>query len=603
MSMIDGLVAIRPYHARWTMAVLAAVALGAAVAVVAQLLAALVALHTAIPVWDQLDLPTPGEIQRDLFKRHNEHLIVLPRLGFLLDLALTRGGNGVNIATIQLIQAFHAVLLAWVAAAGRNVASDDPAIAAKRRWPDPLALGLSLCIVFSAQQFENLSWGFQTQFVGVFALATSCFAVLLFGGVGAGATAGACLLGAAAVLTMANGVFILPIATVLAFLAGRPWKQVAALSVAALAVGIGFVATHVPVPGHSSPGDALRQPWRVAIYLATYIGAGPLHVLGIPSPGGMPILASAVIGSAGLALAAFLGIRALRIRQRVAPAEWVLLGLAGFIVLSAAATAAGRFTLGYGQATSSRYSTPALLFWCALLLSAWILAGRHSPRRLLATGAAIAIVAALAATQQARLLRGLEEFVVQRYGAETALVAGVDDEAAFRIIYPAPEIVRRSAERLRAARLSVFAPAYVDWIGRPLNGTVRLLASNRCRGFLDNATIQGVGAAHFTTARGWAWDEAERRRITRVLLVDEAGQIVGFGRGPLRRSDVPRGTEGAVSDPLVGWAGHAAAAPGTTLRAFALAEHDAACPLEGVIRVVGERPRVIGREDIAGVRP
>jgi hypothetical protein len=585
MSMIDSfLVGGRIDRARWTMAALTAVALGAAVAVVAPLLTSLMALHTAVPLHDQLDLPTAAEIKRDLFKRHNEHLIVLPRLGFLLDLALTRGGNGVNIATIQLIQAAHAVLLAWVVAAGRNVALDWPASTGAGRWPDPLALGLALCIVFSAQQFENLGWGFQTQFVGVFTLATACFAVLLFGGTCAGATVGACLLGVVAALTMANGVFVLPIATVLALLAGRPRKQVAALAVAAALVGIGFVATHVTVPGHSSTGDALRQPWRVAIYLATYIGSGPARVLSIPSPGGVPILASAVIGATGLALAAFLGLRALRMRQRVAPGEWVLLGLIGFILLSAAATAAGRFTLGYDQATSSRYGTPGLLFWCALLLWAWILAGRHSPRRTLTTGAAIAAVAVLIAAQQSRLLRELERYVVQRYGAETALVAGVDDEAAFRLIHPVPEIVRRAAERLRAERLSVFAPAYVDWMGRPLNGTVHLLAPERCVGFLDNATIQGVGAGRFASAHGWAWDTEERRRITRVLLADETGHIVGFGRGPLRRSDVPRGTGGSVPDQLVGWAGHAAAAPGATLRAFALISPDSVCALRGEIQ-------------------
>ena len=160
---------------RWAMVVFAAVTLGAAVAVIVPLLASLMALHTAIPFYDQLDLSTPTEIQRNLFKRHNEHLIVLPRLGFLLDFALTRGGNGVNIATIQLIQAAHALLLAWVVAAGRDRDSVCPATAAAGRWPDPLVLGFALCIVFSAQQFENLAWGFQTQFVGVFALATACF--------------------------------------------------------------------------------------------------------------------------------------------------------------------------------------------------------------------------------------------------------------------------------------------------------------------------------------------------------------------------------------------------------------------------------------------
>lgn len=562
------------WYARLTTA-LGSVALGAALLTLYLLLRSLTAQHTAMPFWDQFAVLTPQEVWRDLFRRHNEHLIVLPRLGFLLDFALVRGSNVVNIASILVIQAAHAALLAWVMAVGSR----------SGRPFEPAIFGLTLCFAFSALQHENLAWGFQTQFVGVYALASACFAVVMLGGAGGGPIFLACLLGAAAALTMANGIFVLPVATALALLIGRPRRQVLTLAIAALVVVVAFAAGHAQVEGHASPAQALRQPLHVLIYVATYIGVGPVRVFGLPSPLDGAVLPSFFLGVMGLVAASLVGLRVVLPRREVSPAEGTLVGILGFVLASAVMTALGRFTLGYMQATSSRYATPTLLFWCCLLLWVWLQLMKRGLRAALFASAAITGAALLLAFQQTRFLRGLEVHVAARYGAETALIVGVTDTRAFARVSPEPSVVRAAGDVLRAQGLSIFDAPYADWMNRPLEGTLRLLPAGRCDGRLDDVAMHDEGPGRFATAHGWAWDAQELRHISRVVLVDQAGHIVGYGRGPLRRPDVPGGTGAEVAKQRVGWAGHAAAAPGTTLRAFALVGVDAVCRLQGEARL------------------
>ena len=100
---------------------------------------------------------------------------------------------------------------------------------------------------------------------------------------------------------------------------------------------------------------------------------------------------------------------------------------------------------------------------------------------------------------------------------------------------------------------------------------------------VDLSRLLGSAPAQFAAVTGWAWDRQERHRVNQLLLVNQAGVIVGYARGPLRRPDVPAGTGRSVPDTRVGWVGRAAAGPGTTLRAYGLAEPGAACPLPGAI--------------------
>jgi hypothetical protein len=105
--------------------------------------------QTAMPFMDQLDYTTAGILRESPFHRHNEHLIFLPKLGFLLDLRLG-GGNAVNIGTILLNQLGHALVLGWMVTAGNH----------EWRRPDVVAFGLALCACFSTLQYEWTCRGF-----------------------------------------------------------------------------------------------------------------------------------------------------------------------------------------------------------------------------------------------------------------------------------------------------------------------------------------------------------------------------------------------------------------------------------------------------------
>lgn len=554
---------------------MATVAIGAASFAIVQLVQALMASHSAMPFWDQLEVATPDQIRTQLFRRHNEHLILLPRLGFLADFAFAAGSNVLNVGVILAVQAVHAALLAWIAVGPQRY----------RGTAITVALGLALCWVFSAYQFENLAWGFQTQFVGVFAFATACFALLLLGGTSITATLAACILGAAAMATMANGVLVLPIATLLALLARRPWWQVATIASAALLACLGFRLTHVPTQGHAWALDAVLRPWDLFTFVAVYIGAPLPKLANLSATQLDTVTAAALAGGAGLLIAALLLAAALLRRDRTDAREWVLLGCIVFVILSAAATGAGRVQLGFGQAASSRYGTPALVFWTALLLLIHLHAARQSSGRGTVTLALLTGCAVLTAAAQDRLMRGLEGYVAMRYGAETSLVAGVTDHDALRRVHPNADIVRDQAEVLRTQRLSIFAPAHAGWVGSQLEARVKVLPPGRCRGMIEQSTVGGEGASAFVKASGWAWDAVERQAVTRVLLVDENGRIVGFARGPFRRRDVVRSTGREVSDARVGWEGHAALPPTAMLRAFGLVGRDTACALQGEFRL------------------
>jgi peptidoglycan/LPS O-acetylase OafA/YrhL len=116
----------------------------------------------------------------------------------------------------------------------------------------------------------------------------------------------------------------------------------------------------------------------------------------------------------------------------------------------ALATALGRIGLGTGQASSSRYQTPAMIFWgCLLGLSLLWLNKRQNPRGLLALqGGMLLIVIVLAFgvpyTYSVNLARArkLNE-------ACAAVSAGIDDPKLTARLIDQRVVLERAGELLR----------------------------------------------------------------------------------------------------------------------------------------------------------
>lgn len=555
----------------WILALSAAIV---ALMVVPSTVTMLVGGHSPLPYWDQWNEVTVAEQLSALLGQHNEHRLVFPRLLFALDATLAAGTNVINIGSVALIQLAHALLLARVAgrAGGR--------VAAFTLFAGFLALATTL----SAYQWENLTWGFQSTFVGVYALATAAFAALALLPGTRGLTTGMALAGVA-VFTIAQGVLVPVLLVLLAPLTGRRRWEVAVLAAgAAVLLWLFFHGYHRPPPpgGHAHAGLVGLAAYFLA-YLGAPFGFAADHLL----PGGNRLrhMASVAAGLAGLLIVAALAARLALRRLTFGPAQWVLAFLPLLVLGTAALTTLGRASLGLNQAYSWRYGTPVLLFWCSLALLLWTLApglGRLGRRALFA---ATALLLATLAVIQAPNANVGREIAYRREEAALALLSGLRDTPVLSAVIDDLAFLRRRTEVLREYRLGPFAAPWAGWLATPLADHVSVLPpGGRCIGSVDRIEPLG-GPGQGWRLLGWTWDVNAHEAPDRFVVTDEAGIVVGYGTTALGRADVMAAVP-QVTSAAVGLRALLDAAPGARLTVHGLVDNTRnACTIPGGVTV------------------
>ena len=550
-----------PKPQSFPMLAMALLSLAGAVVIFAWSLYLAVAYFHPLFYWDQW--ASVGDYHRflrgefglaNLFAQHNEHRIAFPRLVFLADFILGHGLNVINIGAIFVVQALHAALFGVIA---RRLTSGPLAV---------IAVSIVTILLFSFAQAENLTWGFQVQFVGVYAAVTFALWLLALAIERQRASAAflGYALGAAAMLivatyTMSNGATggFAMIFVVLS-LRARPALTIGVIILTAILLFAYFHDFH-PVASHSPPGFVLQRPVDFVVYALVYLG-------GVLGPFGH--FAAALMGAVGAAVAAFATAR-LVLGKDKEPARATLTGVMIFVALTAVATAFGRAFFGLDQALSSRYFTPAAVFSSAevIYLASFASAAtaRVAPKVAFGAIAAVAVVGAVSAHFAERF------FARQHYLnlalASDALLSGVEPNEAMQFVYPDPDAPRREAGFLNEQRLSIFAWPEGRMRGQALSAVFPREDDDACRGAFDSAETvaesDGVGAS------GWAWDRRRKTLVRRVLFVDSHDAIVGFASGGGARRDV-RAAVPEVRSRDVGWRGFANVPGGEPLRAYAV---------------------------------
>lgn len=496
--------------------------------------------------WDEIVSGRPFSL-RWLVSQHMEHRIALPRLVFWADRWLAQETNQLNYAVNLLLQLGNAALCLHL---GRRAGAWG--------WQSRLwGLGLSLGLMFWAGQYQNFIWGFQVQFFGVL---TATAASLAWSAGHAGEEAGswsgfagAALLNIAAALTLASGVLTGFVSVAMAvMLRCRPAVIAAHAALAIAILGAYLIGYHTP-PGSSSLGEALHHPGFVLLYLLVVLGAPLASPVLLHATLGIGIAACAAAGALGL----YLFLRTLGLAARgvwdgapVPRHQAALIALCGFVVGAVMVSGAGRMAKGIESALVSRYTTPALVFWLALLL---LLAARETlaVRDAAATAPSGRVPAPimLATLPVLLLLAGgqggnldiARHWVALRRISTPAILAGVSDIAALRSSYAvAPDggydgsPIARLGPALRAAGSSVFAAPWAGWLGSPIGAHMRLLDAAPCRGAYQAPMAVGQGSTAGLRITGWLdapttlWGAPPR-----LLVADEAGRIAGYGLGGL----------------------------------------------------------------------
>ena len=556
-------------------AALAALLILLATAMVVTTLIAVVHAYSPIPFGDQWNAVLPGEYWAQLFDQHNEHRILFPRLFFLVDLLVFDGNNVFNLSSIFAIQLVHAALLVWIArrgGLGQGVLL----------W---CTTGTVFALMFWAYQIENFSWGFQVQFVGVFAAATAAFASLALGRRGWTAIAIAIFFGAVAAYSMANGFLAPLLLTLLGWWLRLPWRQVAVLAVAAALLLAFYLRGYHSPPGHSDPVDAIRHFQVVLEYALSYLG-GPFSQLILSSTrqaGTITVEPSIPLAIAigGLGVLAFLVLLATELRRR-RPAQGAFLAVMAMGVATALVTGLGRINFSLEQAFAQRYGTPAMVFWCATLLC-WV--SRHaatSPRRAWAALlVATVTVAAIAVNQRAFMQYARDVGVFRRQGA-TAILTDSHDRSDLEMLYPSSSVILTQSAKLRRAGLSVFSEDWASWQGSRLADHVRLESAQSCTGSIDQIALVESDGPPAWRISGWGAHLPDQQAPRRLILTDAQGIVSGYAYAGLPRPDVRQVLPKLYSD-RVGWRGHVKLAGDGSVSAWLLADDGSrACPLPAI---------------------
>jgi hypothetical protein len=207
------------------------------------------------------------------------------------------------------------------------------------------------------------------------------------------------------------------------------------LAAFAVCAGLYLWDYHRPVD-HASLLDGLRAPVRTAAYVTAYLGGAVAAW--------RPWAATAA-GTAGLTVAAALVVWSLRHGKARGIAPFVSLLL--YSLGAAGLTALGRGSEGVAQALSSRYGTPAMLFWVGAL-GVGLTTLRHAgPRTRAALLAAAVVLSASLALNTRHGFYALQER--HRHYAPAAAALADGDRALLHRLYPHPDLLDERLEFLR----------------------------------------------------------------------------------------------------------------------------------------------------------
>lgn len=550
--------------------------------------------YSALPYWDQWETVVEyGRLRQgdlrfvDLFRQHNEHRIAVPRLVFLADYVLFEGRNIFCLAVILAFQLLHAGLLVRLIGDLRR-----PFMAA--------GAALVFALLLSIGQWENFVWAFQVQFVEVFVMATASYILLAkaagaqtpVGRLGLWIACAACL--GVAVFSMANGIAAVAIAALLAVAMGARRWMIAGLVALFVSLSVAHFHNYTPVAGHPTVAYALAHPLDFVTYVAAYLGniAGPLTLRPATAFLSSELRSVPVwLGFVGLAASAGGVARVMR-RVAVDRTDLVLLGVIAFICATAALTALGRLSFGLDQAYSSRYMTPAAVFWAAQTVF-WVRAAAPGPTwAKLAVGTVLVGIAGLLCWVQWRVPQFVMRHSESQRLAEDSLLSALDD-GGLSGVYPRQQTVVERAEVLRRYGVSIYATPEAHWLGRPISAIAPAAKPNTCIGAFDVAEVPAENPRFVGRATGWGWDRAGHRPAERVVLTNEQMRVVGFGSVGAERPDVPKAVRGIYTR-HVGWKA-ITRADGGMQHAFLILKDGSACE-------IGARPLAIATSRLIEIR-
>lgn len=497
--------------------------------------------YSPVPFWDMWDgyLAFFTRISHGdwsaWWAQHNEHRIVLSRILFWVDLAWL-DGTGWFLILVNYLLAAMSVTLFWTILK-EKIANQNQNLLI-------FLLGAFLCIwLFSWVQYENLTWGFQSQFFLAQLVPLAAFYCLHKASIYKESHGSnlcrwfiaACLIGFASLGTMANGILALPILVAMALALRLRWSRTTMLVMLAVTGSMLYFHGYQLVERHGSLRQTLLEnPLELTAYTLLYLGGPFYYFLG---KGVVALHIAQAMGLVMICSCLYFAYRAVR-NPRTYSLDLALLAFLLYIGGTAFGTAGGRAI--FGVYTTSRYMTPALMAWAALLMLylPYIITTYHKNKPLILIPLCALVISMLPA--QLKALKSNETRNFEHRIAALALAMRIHDAPQIQTIYPSVEAALNYSEFPLKSGISIFGTRSIRDASKLIGNTEPSSSSITCQGQLYG--VQRIeNENRYVSVRGWIYNPKLNLVPHVVHILNEQKIIVGYALVGQPRPDTNSG--------------------------------------------------------------
>jgi hypothetical protein len=311
----------------------------------------------------------------------------------------------------------------------------------------------------------------------------------------------------------------------------------ATLLVLAISVTTAYFHGYYSPSHHGHLSDALKNnPVGLLYYTMLYLGSPFYYLAGGGSVGKVVATLSCVVLASLSMLMAYKQVFAVKKSALIFALMFYILYVGG----TAFGTAGGRLIFGFDSAVSSRYTTPAIMAWAALVVALW---GGYADR---CKGAARVPVQLLFVSfgivmlvYQLNALKRIDGALSLRETAALAATLGIKDTEYIGKLYPDPNHTLALAKSGNDRVLSIFGKYPYLNLRNEIGAPYKFGDSHLCAGSLDIAEpIAGV--PDYFRIQGWVFDTKTKRSPKVIRFVNGQGSLVGVALTGAPRDDVKK---------------------------------------------------------------
>jgi hypothetical protein len=340
--------------------------------------------------------------------------------------------------------------------------------------------------------------------------------------------------GIAAIGSMANGVLALPLMTIFAILTSQKRIRIFILLILSIVMLWLYFYGYEAPSQHGSLISAIKEnPVGLFEYIFLYLGGPFYFIFGKGAIGkGISLFMGFILISASAYKLTHLTTATQKKSLDLALLTFIL-----YIGGTALGTAGGRLIFGTDQALSSRYTTPAIMAWAAIIViySAPIVRSLNDNKNRYLLGMGLLLLPMI--LLQFSILGVRDDTLFDRKIATLALELQVNDAPQIKKTYPNILEISKIAKMASDRKISVFGVFPLRDLNQSIGKKFPKASSRNCQGYLDDVEII-KDEPRYLRVRGWLFDPNENIVPGGARIISQSGFLSGYLLTGQIRNDV-----------------------------------------------------------------